>query len=87
MAVEFAENGDPGQLWVTAGQQTTGKARRGRNWVSTPGNLYASLLLIDPAPADQLATLPLVVSLALHKAVVELVASGRPDIESAIRIK
>ena len=67
-AMELAQNGDAGQLWVTATEQLAGKARRGRSWVSKPGNLYASLLLIDPAPADQISNLPLVVSVALFEA-------------------
>lgn len=64
-----AREGDPGGLWVTATLQTQGRARRGRSWVSEPGNLYASLLLIDPAPTEALSSLPLAVSLALYDAV------------------
>ena len=70
--MELATNGDAGQVWVTAEEQVQGKARRGRAWVSERGNLYASLLLIAPSPAEKLATLPLVVSLALHKAMVQV---------------
>ncbi len=33
-------------------RQTAGRGRRGRAWVSAPGNLYASLLLTDPAPPE-----------------------------------
>lgn len=67
--LERARAGDPGNLWITARRQTGGRARRGRTWVSEPGNLYASLLLIDPAPLERLANLPLAVSLAVHDAV------------------
>lgn len=67
--LERARAGDPGHLWITARRQTGGRARRGRSWVSEPGNLYASLLLIDPAPFDRLASLPLAVSLAVYDAV------------------
>ncbi len=45
--------GDPGRLWIVAATQTRGRGRMGRVWVSPPGNLYASLLLIDPAPPDR----------------------------------
>lgn len=68
-ALALARNGDRGNLWVTASQQTSGRGRRGRPWVSDTGNLFASLLLIDPARGRDLATLPLVVSLALYEAV------------------
>jgi len=51
---------------VTAERQLEGRGRRGRQWVSESGNLYASLLLIDPAPVAQITTLPLVAALAVH---------------------
>ena len=47
--------GDPGRLWIVADEQTAGRGRRGRVWVSPPGNLYASALLIDPCPPAALA--------------------------------
>jgi BirA family biotin operon repressor/biotin-[acetyl-CoA-carboxylase] ligase len=46
----LARSGDRGRLWVTARRQTKGRGRSGRSWSSPEGNLYASLLLIDPAP-------------------------------------
>lgn len=61
-----ARLGDPGNLWVTAARQSAGRGRRARTWASESGNLYASLLLIDPAPAERLGSLPLAVSLAVH---------------------
>ena len=67
--MERARAGDAGQLWITAVRQTGGRARRGRNWVSEPGNLYSSLLLVDPAPWEALASLPLMVTLAVYEAV------------------
>jgi BirA family biotin operon repressor/biotin-[acetyl-CoA-carboxylase] ligase len=44
----LAAAGDPGNLWVTAGEQTRGRGRRGRDWSSPPGNLYASALADRP---------------------------------------
>jgi BirA family transcriptional regulator, biotin operon repressor / biotin---[acetyl-CoA-carboxylase] ligase len=64
-----ARAGDAGRLWVTADRQTGGRGRRGRPWVSEPGNLYASLLLIDPAPIERLGSLPLAVAVAVYEAV------------------
>ena len=64
-----ARNGDEGNLWITAVRQTGGRGRRGRTWVSEPGNLYASLLLIDAASQSDLSSLPLAVSLAVHTAI------------------
>ncbi|MFS8045004.1 biotin--[acetyl-CoA-carboxylase] ligase [Rhizobium sp. BR 314] len=69
VCLERARSGDIGNLWVTAERQTGGRGRRGRPWVSEPGNLYASLLLIDPAPMDRLGSLPLAVAVAVHQSV------------------
>lgn len=83
VAFEHARSGDPGRLWITARRQTGGRGRRGRTWISEPGNLYASLLLIDPAPKTALASLPLVVALALHRAI----SAEMPFAGDRVRIK
>jgi BirA family transcriptional regulator, biotin operon repressor / biotin---[acetyl-CoA-carboxylase] ligase len=70
-ALAKARGGDKGPLWVAAGEQTAGRGRRGREWVSAPGNLYATLLLFDPAPADTAAQLAFVAGLAVYDAVLE----------------
>ncbi|KQV31746.1 biotin biosynthesis protein [Rhizobium sp. Root1203] len=64
-----ARAGDRGLLWVTAERQTGGRGRRGRPWISERGNLYASLLLIDPAPMERLGSLPLAIAVAVHQAI------------------
>lgn len=64
-----ARDGDPGRLWIRAGEQTQGRGRRGRDWSSPVGNLFASLLLIDPEPAGRIGELPLVAAVALAEAV------------------
>jgi BirA family transcriptional regulator, biotin operon repressor / biotin---[acetyl-CoA-carboxylase] ligase len=66
-----ARAGERGPLWITARRQTAGRGRRGRAWVSEPGNLYASLLLTDPAPPQRAAELSLVAALAVHDALSE----------------
>ncbi|MDI7864369.1 biotin--[acetyl-CoA-carboxylase] ligase [Rhizobiaceae bacterium n13] len=76
-----ARAGDPGNLWITAGRQTGGRGRRGRPWASEPGNLYSSLLLIDPAPMARLASLPLAVAVAVHDAVRAVVPFGSEPVE------
>ena len=59
-AFASARDGDPGRLWVTPAEQTAGRGRRGRAWETRSGNLAASLLLIDPAPAgSSVATISL----------------------------
>ncbi|MFK5978540.1 MAG: biotin--[acetyl-CoA-carboxylase] ligase [Rhizobiaceae bacterium] len=66
--IEYAKDGDPGNLWVTAKTQTSARGSRGREWQSAEGNLFASLLLINPAEsgyAAVLSGLTFVTSLAL----------------------
>jgi BirA family biotin operon repressor/biotin-[acetyl-CoA-carboxylase] ligase len=71
-ALDLARQGERGPLWVVAERQTGGRGRRGRVWVSQPGNLFASLLLTSPAPTAKLPQLSLVAALAVHDAVTEL---------------
>ncbi|WP_321341128.1 biotin--[acetyl-CoA-carboxylase] ligase [Breoghania sp.] len=68
-AFKAAREGDPGRLWVTAAMQNAGRGRRGRTWVSERGNLYASLLLIDPCEPARMGELPMVCCVALAEAV------------------
>ncbi|MGD9476870.1 biotin--[acetyl-CoA-carboxylase] ligase [Shinella sp. G-2] len=67
--LERARKGALSGLWITADRQTSGRGRRGRAWFSEPGNLYASLLLIDAAPMERLGSLPLAVAVAVQDAV------------------
>jgi len=67
-ALRRARAGERGPLWIVATQQIAGRGRRGRPWVSPPGNLYATLLLTDPAPAVAAPQLGFVAGLALHDA-------------------
>ncbi len=73
-ALAMARNGEQGPLWITARRQSAGRGRRGRVWVSEPGNLYASLLLADPSPPERAAELSFVASLAVYDAVAALAA-------------
>ena len=68
-ALERARSGERGPLWVAAQCQSAGRGRRGRTWVSEPGNLYASLLLTDPSAPDRFAELSFVAALAVHDAI------------------
>jgi BirA family biotin operon repressor/biotin-[acetyl-CoA-carboxylase] ligase len=61
-------SGDPGRLWIAAQEQTRGRGRFGRVWRSPPGNLYASLLLIDPCAPPLAAQLGFVAGVALISA-------------------
>jgi BirA family biotin operon repressor/biotin-[acetyl-CoA-carboxylase] ligase len=68
-ALRLARSGERAPLWIVAKQQTAGRGRRSRSWVSEPGNLYASLLLNAPSTPDRYPELSFVAALALHDAV------------------
>jgi BirA family biotin operon repressor/biotin-[acetyl-CoA-carboxylase] ligase len=79
-ALSLAGRGEQGPLWVTAGRQTGGRGRRGRTWVSERGNLFASLLLTDTAPAEHWPELAFVAALAIHDAVAEVAPALRAQL-------
>jgi len=70
-ALALARRGENGPLWVTARQQTAGRGRRGNAWISTPGDLHATLLLCDPAAPENVPQLSFVAALAVHDAIVD----------------
>jgi BirA family transcriptional regulator, biotin operon repressor / biotin---[acetyl-CoA-carboxylase] ligase len=64
-AKRLARGGAPEGTLVWALEQTAGRGRRGRVWVSPRGNLYASLILRPDCPAGRAAQLGFVTALAL----------------------
>jgi BirA family transcriptional regulator, biotin operon repressor / biotin---[acetyl-CoA-carboxylase] ligase len=82
-ALARARAGETGPLWITARTQTAGRGRRGRAWISVPGNLHATLLLTDPAPPGQAAQISFVAALAVYDAV----AVAAPNLASQLALK
>lgn len=80
-ALGLAGQGERGPLWVTARRQIGGRGRRGRTWISEPGNLFASLLLTNAAPQEHWPELSFVAALAIHDAVAELAPNLRPQLQ------
>jgi len=67
-ALERARAGERGPLWLVTDQQTAGRGRRQRAWVSPRGNLAATILeTVDVEPAIA-ATLGFSAGLALEAA-------------------
>lgn len=63
-ARKLAGAGEGWPIWITADEQTAGRGRRGRAWVSPKGNLMSTLLLNPRAPAAVCAQLSFVSALA-----------------------
>jgi BirA family biotin operon repressor/biotin-[acetyl-CoA-carboxylase] ligase len=64
-AARLAEKGAPEGTFVWAREQTGGRGRRGRSWMSPPGNLYCSTVLRPGCPASRAAELGFVAALAV----------------------
>jgi len=68
-AMRRAVAGERGPRWFTADVQTAGRGRAGREWLSGPGNLQASLLVTLGAPLAKAYQLSLVVGVSVHDAI------------------
>jgi len=77
-ALARARSGERGPLWIVARRQTAGRGRRGRAWLSEPGNLYATLLVTDPSPPPRAAELSFVAALAVTDALAEIAPALAP---------
>jgi BirA family biotin operon repressor/biotin-[acetyl-CoA-carboxylase] ligase len=71
-AKRLARDGADEGLVVIAAQQMTGRGRRGRAWVSPPGNLYSSTLLRPQCRAAVAAQLGFVAALGISGAIREV---------------
>jgi BirA family biotin operon repressor/biotin-[acetyl-CoA-carboxylase] ligase len=67
-AKRLAADGAPGGLVIWAREQTAGHGRRGRPWVSPPGNLYVSVVLRPDCVAPAAAQLGFAAALAIGEA-------------------
>jgi BirA family biotin operon repressor/biotin-[acetyl-CoA-carboxylase] ligase len=64
-ARRLALGGETGPLWLRAARQTAGRGRRGREWQSDEGNLFATLLLWPSRPKVEWAQLSFVTAIAV----------------------
>ncbi len=71
-AMRYAEEGDPGRLWLTAASQTKGRGRSGRQWFSERGNLFASLLLRPDCSLETALQLSLLAGIVVFDTVRDL---------------
>lgn len=75
-----ASGGDPGGLWLSATEQTQGRGRTGKQWSSVKGNLYTSLLLVDPCDIVHAAQISFVAALAVHETASRMIGKTFPDL-------
>lgn len=67
-ARRLVAGGERGPLWIVAAQQSGGRGRRGRAWISPPGNLYATLIVSDFGDAARAPQLGFVAGVAAMRA-------------------
>ncbi|MES2861779.1 MAG: biotin--[acetyl-CoA-carboxylase] ligase [Pseudomonadota bacterium] len=60
-----AEAGETASQWVVARRQSAGRGRRGREWNSDTGNLFATLLTMTQKPPAEAAQVTFVAALAV----------------------
>ena len=60
-----AEGGDASSQWIVARRQTAGRGRRGREWSSDTGNLFATLLTVTSKPPAEAAQVTFLAALAV----------------------
>lgn len=77
LALDFLKSGgDRG--WFLAGQQLAGRGRHGRNWVSPPGNLFASVALAAPCPPAKAPLIGFVGGVSLAQAIIDVAPGLQP---------
>ncbi|MDR3520286.1 MAG: biotin--[acetyl-CoA-carboxylase] ligase [Acidocella sp.] len=82
ICVARAKAGEAAGLAVLADVQTAGRGSRGRDWVSTPGNMYLSVLLRPAQEISSLNRFPLLAGLAVAQALTQL---GSADIAPVLK--
>jgi len=83
IAKEFASAGAPDGTIVIADEQSAGKGRRGRSWVSPPGGVYMSVVTKPPLALEQVG----LVTIAAAVAAVTALRQANSQVEEAITIK
>jgi BirA family transcriptional regulator, biotin operon repressor / biotin---[acetyl-CoA-carboxylase] ligase len=69
VAAEKLQEGERPPFWIVAGRQTQGRGRTNRNWISQPGNLYASFAFSPLCRLQDLPQLSFVVGIAVYEAI------------------
>lgn len=76
-AARRAANRDYGPIWLRAEHQSAGRGRRGRSWLSAPGNLFLTYLGQSLRPPAEIALLGFAAGLALSESFETWLEPGR----------
>ncbi|MEM9054397.1 MAG: biotin--[acetyl-CoA-carboxylase] ligase [Pseudomonadota bacterium] len=63
-----ARRGETSPVWIAARQQTEGRGRLGRDWISPIGNLFTTVLFPEPGGFAIATRVPFAAALAVHDA-------------------
>jgi BirA family transcriptional regulator, biotin operon repressor / biotin---[acetyl-CoA-carboxylase] ligase len=80
-ARRLAEAGERGPLWILADEQTQGRGRLGRGWISKPGNLYGTFMFATKAGVAAVSQLGFVAALSVLDAVTDLFAGVTDNVQ------
>lgn len=72
-ARRLAKTGEQQKIWILTDEQTAGRGRRGRAWVSPKGNLMTTLYLPGPFAPEIAGQLSFVAGLAIFDTVAKLI--------------
>jgi BirA family biotin operon repressor/biotin-[acetyl-CoA-carboxylase] ligase len=76
-----AKAGEPGPLWIWSTRQSQGRGRGGREWISRPGNLFASLLVGVNVPQRVAGQIALLAGVIAYDTIAKLIAyEGRSEL-------
>jgi BirA family transcriptional regulator, biotin operon repressor / biotin---[acetyl-CoA-carboxylase] ligase len=80
-AARLSNSGQELPFWVIADEQTAGRGRNDRRWVSEPGNLYASIAFAPGCEPFHLPQLGIVAAVAVFDTVERWVPAGRTNLK------
>ncbi len=76
-AKKLAAMGEYGPMVIYTKDQTGGRGRNGRTWLSSKDTLTATILLSSAAPKSNIAQLAFVMAIAAHKTVCDLIEPSK----------
>jgi len=75
------ESGEGAPFWVRSDEQTAGRGRRGRDWVSPLGNFYGTACYAFDGSPDEAAKLSFVAAIAVAQALQAYTLMSKPSLK------